>query len=64
MAGIKLPPKVTTIIGRLAVPMIPQATLRTLNVHMVRSVAKLRSEQVTIVAFVILGQFPQFDLMV
>ena len=58
----ELPPRVTTT-GMLGVPMVPHATLRTLKVHMVRVVDRLRSEQVTIVAFVIIGHVPQVVLI-
>ena len=59
----ELPPRVTTT-GRLGVPMVPHATLRTLKVHMVRVVDRLKSVQMAIVAFVMIGQVPQVELRV
>ena len=52
-----------TTIGRLGVPAVPHATLRTLKVQVVGTVDRLKSEQVVIVAFVTLGRVPQVELI-
>ena len=59
----RLPARVT-MIGRLGLPMVPHATLRTLKVHMVGVVDRVGAEQVTIVVLVTIGQTPQVELTV
>ena len=60
---MKLPPRVTTA-GRLGLPTVSHATLRTLKVHMVGVVDRLRAEQMTIVVVATIGQAPQDELIV
>ena len=52
------------MIGRLGLPMVPHATLRTLKVHTVGVVDRVGAEQVTIVVLVTIGQTPQVELTV